>query len=188
LPEEVEMSQVVKPRKLVGNLLVLALLGLWYVTLAPTTFGGPAAYIEVSGHSMDGTYKTGDLILTRAQDTYEVGDIVVFEASGGQVIHRIIAGNGTKGYTLQGDNNPDPDPWHPTDDEVVGKAWVRFEGKAWIMHLPDNPRAVGIAAGLFTLVVLGIDAIPRRRKQDQDADPVATCDSSDADQLVGAPR
>ncbi len=183
------MSKYLQPRKLVGNLLVLAMLGLWWLTLAPTTFGGPAAYIEVSGHSMDGTYKTGDLILTRAQDTYEAGDIVVFEASGGQVIHRIISGNGAEGYTLQGDNNPHPDPWHPTDHEVVGQAWVRFEGKAWIMHLPDNPRAVGIAAGLFTLVVLGLDAIPRRRKDDPaNADSSAGADDSADKKLVGASR
>ena len=65
---------------LVGNILVLAFLGLWFFTLAPTAFGGPAGYIEVSGHSMDGTYKTGDLILTRSHDTYAKGDIIVYDA------------------------------------------------------------------------------------------------------------
>ena len=131
-----------------ANLVVLALLGVWFVTLAPTVFKGPAGYIEVSGHSMDGTYKTGDLILTRKQDTYDrratsspsrsiTGDGM------GQVIHRITGGNGTTGYTTQGDNNPDPDPWHPTDADVVGKAWHRFEGKAWILHLPQRPWFVG---------------------------------------------
>ena len=38
--------------------LVLALLGGWFLHPgARRAFGGPAAYIEVSGHSMDGTYK-----------------------------------------------------------------------------------------------------------------------------------
>jgi signal peptidase I len=183
------MSKHLQPRRLLGNLVVLALLGLWYVTLAPTAIGGPAAYTEVSGHSMDGTYKTGDLILTRVQDTYEVGDIVVFRAGGGQVVHRIIGGNGGQGYTLQGDNNPDPDPWHPTDADIVGKAWVRFEGLAWVTRLPDNPLAVGLAAGLFTLVVLGLDAIPRRRGGDdaEDTDVVAVDSEDDrAADLLGA--
>lgn len=183
------MRKYLQPRKLVGNLLVLALLGLWFLTLAPTTVGGKAGYTEVSGHSMDGTYRTGDLIVTRAQDTYEVGDIVVFRASGGQVIHRIISGNGTKGYTTQGDNNPDPDPWHPTDGDVLGKSWIRLEGKAWIAHLPDNPRFVGIAAGMFTLVVLGLDAIPRRRKDDADeTGPGVVTEGPDAEKLVGAAK
>ena len=99
--------------RLLSNLAVLAFLGIWFCTLAPTVIGGPAGYIEVSGHSMDGTYKTGDLILTRSHDTYAKGDIIVYDAGPGQVIHRIIGGNGATGYTTQGDNNPDPDPVAP---------------------------------------------------------------------------
>ena len=154
--------------RLLTNLLVLAFLGLWFITLAPTVIDGPAGYTEVSGHSMDGTYKTGDLILTQSHDTYAKGDIIVYDAGPGQVIHRIIGGNGATGYTTQGDNNPDPDPWHPTDDDVVGQAWHRFEGKAWILHLPRQPWFAGVSAGLLTLLVLGWDARPRRR---DDVDP-----------------
>ena len=163
------MRKHLQPRRLLSNFVVLALLALWYLTLAPTVFGGPAAYIEVSGHSMDGTYQTGDLIVTRAQDTYKVGDIVVYKVSGGQVIHRVIGGKGTTGYTLQGDNNPDPDPWHPTDVDVVGRAWLHYPDSAWVFHLPHSPLYVGLAAGLFTLVALTIDARPRRRPKGGDA-------------------
>lgn len=168
------MRKHLQSRRLLGNLVVLALLALWYLTLAPTVFGGPAAYIEVSGHSMDGTYKTGDLVVTRSQDTYAKGDIIAFKVSGGQVIHRIIGGDGTAGYTLQGDNNPDPDPWHPTDADVVGRAWLHYPDSAWVFDLPRDPRYVGLAAGLITLVVLTIDARPRRRPKggdDSDASP-----------------
>ena len=152
-------------RRLLGNLAVLGLLVGWYLTLAPTFLGGPAGYIEVVGHSMDGTYATGDLVLTRSQDSYAQGDIVAFEVGGGQVIHRIIGGDGTTGYTLQGDNNPDPDPWHPTDEQIVGKAVHRFAGKGWVMHLPREPWFAGLSAGLVTLLVLGWDARPRRRPE-----------------------
>jgi signal peptidase I len=157
-----------KPRKLAGNLGVLALLGIWFVTVAPTAIGGPAAYIEVSGHSMDGTYRTGDLVVTRQQDSYAKGDIVAFKAGSGQVIHRIIGGNGTKGYTLQGDNNPDPDPWHPTDADVVGKAWIHLPDKAWVLHLPRNPTFAGVTAGLLTTLVLLWDERPWRRREEYD--------------------
>lgn len=161
------MKSYLLSRRMLANLFVLGFLGIWFLTLAPTAIHGPAAYIEVYGHSMDGTYKTGDLILTRKQDSYEVGDIITFKvpagAGEGQVIHRIIGGNGTTGYTTQGDNNPDPDPWHPMDADVVGQAWKRFEGKAWMLHLPRQPWFAGVTAGLLTLVVLGIDALPRRR-------------------------
>jgi signal peptidase len=177
------MRKHLQPRRLLGNLVVLALLAVWFLTLAPTVFGGPAAYIKVSGHSMDGTYRTGDLVVTRTRDTYEVGDIVVFKVSGGQVIHRVIGGKGTTGYTLQGDNNPDPDPWHPTDADVVGRAWFHYPDSAWVFDLPRNPLYVGLAAGLFTLVVLAIDAAPHRRPKGRD-------DADDADEavLAGATR
>jgi signal peptidase I len=164
-------KQVQRRQRLLGNLGVLMLLTAWYLSLAPTAFGGPAAYIEVIGHSMDGTYKTGDLVVTRRQDTYATGDIVAFKVDSGQVIHRIIGGNGETGYTLQGDNNPAPDPWQPTDEEIVGKAWARLEGKAWVMHLPREPWFAGVAAGGLTLIVLGWDARPRRRSRADDDAP-----------------
>ncbi|GAB2885015.1 signal peptidase I [Nocardioides pacificus] len=154
--------------RMLGNVLVLALLGGWFLTLAPTAFHGPAAYILVSGHSMDGTYRTGDLVVTRRQDTYSAGDIVAFEVANGtgtgQVIHRIIGGDGASGYVLQGDNNPDPDPWHPTDADVVGRAWLHVPDSAWLFDLPRDPRVIGLAAGLITLVVLTLDARPRPRR------------------------
>jgi signal peptidase I len=180
------MKRYLLSGRMLANVLVLGLLGAWFLTLAPTTLSGPAAYIEVSGHSMDGTYKTGDLVVMREQDTYAKGDIVAFRVANGtgtgQVIHRIIGGNGRTGYTLQGDNNPDPDPWHPTDADVVGKAWVHFPDSAWVFDLPQNPTYVGLAAGLFTLVVLGWDARPRRRR-----DGEATTEEP-ASQLAGAAK
>jgi len=146
------------------------MLGVWFVTLAPTAIHGPAGYVEVVGHSMDGTYATGDLVVTRRQDSYQRGDIIAFTINdhGNQVIHRIIGGDGRTGYVTQGDNNPYPDPWHPTDDQVVGKAWVRLDGKPWMMHLPRRPWFAGLSAGLITLIVLGWDARPRKRR-DTDA-------------------
>lgn len=171
-------------RRHAGNLVVLALLGAWFVTLGPTAFGGPAAYIEVQGHSMDGTYATGDLVVTREQDTYAVGQIVAFRAQGGQVIHRITGGDGERGYTLQGDNNPDPDPWHPTDADVVGAAWLHLPGKAHLLRLPGEPWFAGLAAGLVTLVVLGWDARPRRTDGGPVPDETEGVDATTGDELV----
>ena len=142
------MKRYLLSRKMLGNLGVLALLAVWFFTLAPPSSTAPRRYVEVSGHSMDGTYKTGDLILTRPGDSYARGDIIVYKTdTGGQVVHRIIGGDGERGFTTQGDNNPDPDPWHPTDADVVGQAWHRFEGKAWLLHLPRQPWFAGAPPG-----------------------------------------
>ena len=164
------MKRYLLSGRMLANVLVLGLLGVWFFTLAPTLVNGPAAYIKVSGHSMDGTYKTGDLVVTREQDTYGKGDIVAFEVPNGmgtgQVIHRIIGGNGRAGYTMQGDNNPDPDPVPapertPTSSARPGRT---TRTPAWVFELPQNPTYVGLAAGLFTLIVLAFDARPRRRR------------------------
>jgi signal peptidase len=171
-------------RRHAGNLVVLVLLGVWFVTLAPTAFGGPAAYIEVQGHSMDGTYATGDLVVTREHGTYAVGDVVAFRAGGGQVIHRITGGDGVRGYTLQGDNNPEPDPWHPTDVDVVGAAWLHLPQQAHLLQLPGEPWFAGLSAGLVTLLVLGWDARPRRRARPDDTTTPGSASDTEADAAV----
>ena len=158
------MSLLQLGRKHLANWSLVVLLAAWYVLLAPTNIGGPTDYVAVSGHSMDGTYQTGDLIITRQQDQYQVGDIITFKVHGGEVIHRIIGGNGESGYRTQGDNNPDPDPWYPTDEDVVGKSWVHLPGTAWVLHLPANPLFAGVAAGLVALLWMLLEERRDRRR------------------------
>ncbi len=160
-------------RKQAMNLLTVGLLVAWWFTLAPTQFGGPASYIEVDGHSMDGTYATGDLIVMRQADTYEKGDVVAYRVGGAKVIHRIIGGNGHAGYVLQGDNNPDPDPWHPTDQDVIGRAVHRFPGSAHLLHLPAQPWFAGLVAGVLTLLMLLPDGVRDRTRPAGAKGPVA---------------
>jgi signal peptidase I len=142
-----------------SNLLTLALIGAWWFTLGPTALGGPASYIAVEGHSMDGTYATGDLIVLHERDTYRTGQVIAFRAGGGQVIHRIVGGNGRTGYTTQGDNNPDVDPWQPVDSDVLGTTVVRLAGSAHYLDLPSEPWFAGLSAGLLTLLFLVPDGL-----------------------------
>jgi signal peptidase len=158
-------------RKHASSAVLVLLLAAWYALLAPTSIGGGTAYVEVSGHSMDGTYQTGDLVVTRRQDSYSVGDVITFRASGGQVIHRIIEGNEEQGYRTQGDNNPDADPWRPKNEDVVGRAWIRLPGAAWIWHLPANPLFAGGVAGVVTLGMLVGEERRSRRAASAPADP-----------------
>lgn len=132
----------------------------WFLLLRPTSLGGPAAYVMVSGESMEPTYYNGDFVVSRKQASYQTGDIVVFRVPKGKVgeghhvIHRIIDGSAESGFTTRGDNRSSPDPWRPTGEDVVGEVWFRVPGVAsrWLPLL-RTPLALGLFAGLWAFWV-----------------------------------
>jgi signal peptidase len=139
----------------------------WLVFLRPVTLGGPATYTVVSGDSMDPTLHENDFIVLRAQDEYRVGDVVTYRIPDGDpgaghvIVHRLIAGDGERGFVTQGDNNPEPDPWRPRTEDILGTLEVQVGGVgAWLMYL-RSPLVVGmLAGGLAAYFVLG--GQPRR--------------------------
>src|SRR3954453_11712053 len=54
------------------------LLAVESAVLWPTRLGGTIAYVAVSGDSMLPTLHPGDLVVTRSQGTYQVGDLIVY--------------------------------------------------------------------------------------------------------------
>jgi len=152
--------------------LVVAALAWWVL---PLQFGGRTGYTIVSGHSMDGTYHSGDLVVTRRASRYRSGDIVVYQVPAGaagagrHVVHRIIGGSGT-GWVTKGDNNPAADPWHPTDGDIFGRARLRLPGAGRVLLFSRGPFGFALLAGI--LAALAVLAKPDRRPGEQ-ADPVA---------------
>jgi hypothetical protein len=115
---------------------------------------------------MEPTLRTDDLVITRKQAAYRLGDVVAFRASGGMVIHRIVGGNGNDGYDLKGDNNSWIDEWHPTGPEIVGKQWLRLPDKAGYLRWLRQPAHL---AGLFGFVAATslVKVGEQRRKSDR---------------------
>ena len=166
------------PRRLVGALvsaawLVGALVLGWL--LWPSSLGGCTTMTIVSGESMEPTYATGDLVVSRCGPV-EVGDVVVYnppDVGGARVIHRIVGGD-TDGWVLQGDNNSFLDPWQPEQDRILGSA---------VLHLPHVGRFAAILLSPWTWISLLIIALavviwPSRDDEestddeDPDRDPV----------------
>ena len=144
---------------------VLSWLFLW-----PAVLGGSMTYVVVSGPSMEPTYHTGDLVVARERSGYETRDVVVFATENGNVIHRIIGGDGESGYVTQGDNNPEADRWAPTDDEVLGEAVVHLPGVGnavvllkQVLITPPFPYL--LAGFVFLVIVLGDDKKADARKE-----------------------
>jgi len=148
--------------------------------------GGSMTYIVVSGPSMEPVYETGDFVAARDQDSYETGDIVVFSTDNGNVIHRIIGGDGDSGYVMQGDNNPEVDLWAPTDEEVLGKAVVHVPGAGNAVMLVRQvlitpPFPYLLAGFVFLVIVLGDDKKARSKREG------AMGEAAEADREAGEP-
>ncbi len=127
----------------------------------PAALGGRSGVVMVSGVSMQPTMHTGDLALVRQHDRYEVGEIVAFrvpkgeQGAGAIVIHRIIGGSGDQGYVLQGDNKPRPDPWRPTNADVVGARWGLVPKAGSLLSFllaPINVAALASAVVVFKIL------------------------------------
>jgi len=78
--------------------------------------------------SMIPAINPGDMVVSTTPDKKvpKIGDVVVYSGKrfdGTKVAsfaHRIIGGNATTGFTVKGDNNPDPDTQKPVLSEIEG--------------------------------------------------------------------
>ena len=151
---------------------IVLLVTLWAVTLRPQAFGGPATFVAVRGSSMLPTYEHGDLVVVESVMTYEVGQVVAYRVPAGEVgaghivIHRIVAGDSTNGFTMQGDHNTAPDPWLPKQDDMVGIASFRLPNAGRLISLVQQPVILGgLASAIVVTVLLARPPSPPRKRQ-----------------------
>lgn len=149
----------------------LGLIAAWAVTFRPTSLGGPATYVTVSGRSMYPTLRSGDLVILHEQRTYEAGDIVAYRiprgepGAGNRIIHRITGGSGDEGYVTKGDNRQSEDQWRPTDDDVLGKLWLRGPGMGTALPRLRAPLIVASVAALLAVWLVFDWWKPRREER-----------------------
>ena len=92
------------------------------VLIWPSSLGGCTTLIVITGHSMEPTLQPGDFAVLRCGEP-ETGDVIAyrpFPQERALVIHRIIGGDPTSGWHLQGDNNEFVDPFYPVQSQVQG--------------------------------------------------------------------
>ena len=178
--EGIERAGAGLPRRLLGAatsiVWILGALGVGWV-LWPSSLGGCTTLTIVSGHSMEPTYYTGDLVVSRCGPV-EIGDVIVYnppDVGGARVIHRIIDGDAS-GWIVQGDNNDFLDPWTPTGDDILGSA---------VLHLPQVGKFAAILVSPLTwisllIVALAIVVWPGRPPEPEDG---ADTDGAEPDQL-----
>ena len=136
---------------IVFNLILFVGLVVVWIAFAPAKIGGQASYVMVNGISMEPNYHTGDLVIVRKAQTYQVGDVVTYRDAemGAYVIHRIIGIEQGK-FVIKGDNNSWIDAYRPTPDEIVGKQWVYAPKAGIAMQWLRKPLNLS-----FTVFLLG---------------------------------
>jgi signal peptidase len=158
--------------------LVVVVVVVWALLLRPQFLGGPVGYLVVSGVSMQPTLGHGDLVLTRKQASYGVGDVVAFRIPAGEagagsvVVHRIVGGSAANGYVTRGDNRTMPDVWRPRQPDVVGERWLRVPGGGRVLAFVRAPFALALLSALLAswLVAPGLAKSPPAARRDGEAD------------------
>ncbi len=137
---------------LVPWLLLAGLLAMMW----PVRFGGTTNFIIVSGRSMEQTYHTGDLVITKKRSAYRVGEVVVYRipgagaGAGREIVHRLHERLPDGRFLVRGDNNKTNDPWVITSADIVGSKWLMVaKGGVFLGFL----RSILMLAVLFGVLV-----------------------------------
>ena len=131
------------------------IIGIAFIPLAiylwPTALGGDTQFLLVQGQSMLGTIEPGSFVVLKAQESYEVGDIIGFSTpqqssfGGRNVVHRIIEEN-DDGFILKGDNNPKKDPGTVRSNQILGEVVFFTPFAGYILLFMRNPLVMIVLA------------------------------------------
>lgn len=153
--ERAPLTRRERARGVLGWAVTAALVGVLVWFGWPSTLGGCTTLTIVSGHSMEPTYYTGDLVVSRC-GTPAAGDVVVYTPPGlerGRIIHRVVGGDADGGWVIQGDNNDFLDPWRPHAGDVLGIARLHVPGLGRVASILLDPWAwaslLVVAAGVL---------------------------------------
>ncbi|HLC50845.1 MAG TPA: signal peptidase I [archaeon] len=120
---------------------ILAIALNWFLGYALNT---DTPIVAVFSESMEPVMYKGDMVVVAGFPEYKVGDIVVFDVPVRRypIIHRIYEITNSTIKT-KGDNNPGPDPWTISKEDIHGKSLVRLPLIGWIKIIFTEFTSVG---------------------------------------------
>ena len=160
--------------RVIAGALGLLVLAAGWMLLGPTQVGGTTSYAVIVGTSMEPKLHRGDLAVIREQNTYQAGDIVLYESPQlrSNVLHRIVGVQGER-FVLKGDNNDFLDGEQPSEAQIVGKLWLSAPQVGRVTEWLRTPFHAALLVGLATLLALGgrVGAGAARRRRTPGAVP-----------------
>ena len=120
----------------------------------PTVFGFTGAVVLTG--SMAGTIEVNDMVVTRRQSAYDVGDVVTYRRAGARstTTHRIVART-EDGFITRGDANNGDDA-AIREQEIIGKV------VAVIPKIGAVTAFLQFPAGVLALLLAGAALLERR--------------------------
>lgn len=106
-----------------GAIAVLAAMALYVLTSNYQVFGGYRSFLIQSG-SMEPAIMTGDIIVTKSQNSYILNDVTAFHSENRIVTHRIIEKKEKEDgivFSTKGDANRSQDFDTITPPQIIGK-------------------------------------------------------------------
>ena len=123
--------------------------------------------VVLSG-SMEPELSVDDLLIVTPADTYEVGDVVVFQTQRTAVVHRIVAINGDEIITRGDANSSDDEPI--TLQNIKGRVVCAIPFVGLIVNLIKTPVGTVILLGLaFWLLEASFKKEKEQKKTELDA-------------------
>ncbi|MGN8048848.1 signal peptidase I [Curtobacterium sp. 22159] len=160
-----------------GLLVLVAGLAVVLVVVPKATGSTP---LTVLTQSMEPTLPPGTLLVVRPTpiDDIRVGDVVTYQITSGQpavISHRVVSiassSDGSRTFTLKGDNNALPDPAPVTAAQVRGVVWYSVPDVGLVNQLVNGSRSwlVPTMAGVLLaygalMITLGTVSAARRRR------------------------
>ena len=129
----------------------------------PMPFGYGAALVLTG--SMEPTFSADDLIFVKEADSFEVGDIVVYQSGSMLVVHRVVEIT-EDALITQGDaNNTADEPVAPEAIKGIVLGWLPKAGPA--VRLLKSPWAIFALAVGAVFLVEGSFRLQKKKDQDE---------------------
>lgn len=126
-----------------------------------TVFGFKTAVVLTG--SMSGTIEPNDLIVTRRQKSYSVGDIITYSAGGTPVTHRITEKT-EDGFITRGDANNAPDAETVRPEMIIGRVVLILPHIGAVIGFLKTPQGLLCIFAVILAAAAAHEIIGRMKK------------------------